>query len=122
MTRCKVRNVRVTIVTITPLFWLVWVAPLAVLILLSTAAAQAQGDRTDLSGTVVGKDHKPKPGVSVDILGPTKISTETDGSGRFRVRVRPGAYVIRVREGERRMEFSQQVRQGKNDERFQLAW
>src|SRR4029453_6070501 len=119
MTPCKVRSARVTI---NSLLSLVWVALLAVLILLSTAAAQAQGDRTDLSGTVVGKNGKPMPGVSVDILGPKKVSTETDGSGRFRVRVRPGTYVIRVREGKRRMEFSRQIRQGKHDEQFQLAW
>lgn len=94
----------------------------SVLILLSTALAYAQSDQASLTGTVVDKSGKSKPSVAIDILGPTKVYTETDGSGRFTVRLRPGSYVIRVREGDLRMEFPQRIGAGSNEAQFRLAW
>jgi hypothetical protein len=89
------------------------------LALLFSAVAHAQDS---LTGTVVSRDGKPKPNVPVDILGPTKVYTETDSSGAFTVRLRQGSYVIRVRDGDRRAEFSQQIAPGSNKARFQLRW
>jgi len=94
----------------------------SVLILLSPALAYAQSDQASLTGTVVDKSGKSKPSVAIDILGPTKVYTETDGSGRFTVRLRPGSYVIRVREGDLRMEFPQRIGAGSNEAQFRLAW
>lgn len=81
--------------------------------------AQAQGQ---LAGTVVGKDGRPKPNVPVDVLGPSKVYTETDSSGRFSVNLLPGRYVVRVRDGARRIEFAQEIVPGQQQARFQLTW
>lgn len=89
------------------------------LALLFCAIAHAQDS---LTGTVVGKDGKPKPNVPVDILGAIKVYTETDSSGSFTVRLRQGSYVIRIRDGDRRAEFRQQIVAGSNQARFQLTW
>ena len=81
--------------------------------------AQAQESFT---GTVVSKNGKPKPSVSVDVLGPSRVYTETDPSGNFTVQLRQGSYVIRVRDGDRRAEFAQQIGAGSSQARFQLTW
>jgi hypothetical protein len=99
-----------------------WLIAFSVLILLSAALAHGQSDQASLTGVVMDKGGKPKPSVAIDILGPTKVYTETDGSGRFTVRLRPGSYVIRVREGDLRMEFPRRIGEGSNESYFRLAW
>jgi hypothetical protein len=75
-----------------------------------------------LKGIVKGRDGQPKPYVLVDILGPSNVHTQTDAAGRFEATVRPGAYVIRIREGRRRMEFSRQLKDEVNTGQFNLGW
>ena len=67
------------------------------------AMAEAQG--IILKGVVVGSNNTPKPSVAVDILGPTRVFTETNEEGRFSVEVVAGRYTVRVRDGSRRIEF-----------------
>lgn len=76
----------------------------------------------ELQGKVIGENGQPKPNVLVDILGPSKVFTQTDREGRFSAELMAGAYVVRIREGRRRMEFSRQIQNGVNEDQFQLAW
>ena len=92
---------------------------LAAIVFSSVAFGQA-ADAT-LSGTVVGANNKPKPGVAVDVLGPARVFTETDPSGKFSVAVVAGTYVVRIRDGSRRMEFPAVVPDGK-PQTFKLTW
>jgi len=92
------------------------------LVLLLSAAAHSQTGQLNFTGTVVGRNGVAKPNVAVDILGPTRVYTETDISGRFAVRLRPGSYVMRVREGNRWMEFPQEVNEKSDKAQFQVAW
>ena len=75
-----------------------------------------------LKGIVKGRDGQPKPYVLVDILGPSNVHTQTDAAGRFEATVRPGAYVIRIREGRRRMEFPRRISDEVHEEQFNLRW
>jgi hypothetical protein len=76
----------------------------------------------NLQGIVKGRDGQPKSYVLVDILGPSNVHTQTDAAGRFEATVRAGAYVIRIREGRRRMEFSRRVTGEVHEEEFKLRW
>ena len=82
--------------------------PLLTVILFAAAIAQAQ-EQCELAGTVLNKDGHPRANVPVDILGPASVYTEANGSGKFTVRIRAGTYIVRVRDGARRMEFEQHV-------------
>ena len=75
-----------------------------------------------LSGEVVDRNNQPKAFVSIDVLGPGTVYTETDEKGQFNVTLPPGAYVIRVRDGNRRMEFSREVGDTPTSETFTLRW
>jgi hypothetical protein len=75
-----------------------------------------------LTGTVIGRDGSRRTGVSVDVLGPSTVYTETNAQGAFSARLRPGNYVIRVRDGRRQMEFQKQVAPGENVVQLQLSW
>lgn len=76
---------------------------LAALALAGLAIGQANADT--LRGVVIGANNAPKPGVAIDVLGPTRVFTETGPDGRFSVEVAAGTYTVRVRDGSRRMEF-----------------
>jgi hypothetical protein len=71
-----------------------------------------------LVGTVKSVEGRPRPGVSVEIMGPKTVYTETDASGDFSVKLVPGTYVFRVRDGTKRMEFERQI--GPNDTKLEL--
>jgi Carboxypeptidase regulatory-like domain len=91
-------------------------------VLLPPAIAQSRKP-VKITGNVVNRDKKPKPFVAVDVLGPSRVFTETNNSGQFTVSVRPGNYVIRVREGKRRMEFRRTVEPKENKPfQLQVAW
>lgn len=76
---------------------------LAAIALFGLGFGQAYGDT--LRGIVVSANNVPKPGVAIDVLGPTRVFTETDPEGRFSVEVAAATYTVRVRDGSRRMEF-----------------
>jgi carboxypeptidase family protein len=94
----------------------------ALAMLLSAAVVYPQTEQLSFTGTVVGRNGAAKPNVAVDVLGPTRVYTETDASGHFTVRLRPGSYVIRVREGNRWMEFPQAINEKSNKAQFSVAW
>jgi hypothetical protein len=95
-----------------------WVMLMVLLAVLVASPAFSQ----NLKGIVKGQDGKPKPYVLVDILGPSKVYTQADEAGQFEAKVLPGTYSIRIREGRRRMEFSQRVTDGVNKAQFKLGW
>lgn len=83
--------------------------------------AMAQPHNVMLSGVVVGSNNAPKPGVAVDILGPTRVFTETNLEGRFSALVVEGRYTVRVRDGSRRMEFPVVV-PSESEVRLRVSW
>jgi hypothetical protein len=91
---------------------------LSVLWLLCTTVAVA----ADLAGVVTSKSGALKVGVVVDILGPSKVYTQTDASGSFLVHVIPGAYTVRVRDGSHHQEFAQDVPEAGVHGGYQLTW
>jgi hypothetical protein len=76
----------------------------------------------EITGTVLGSDGSSKRGVPVDVLGASKVFTQTDATGKFKVTVPAGSYSIRIRDGANHMEFRQQV--GANDisATYRLTW
>ncbi len=76
----------------------------------------------ELAATVISKQGNPKPGVIVEVLGPTKIFTQTDPAGRFHVNLPRGNYVIRVRDSNMAMSFSQEVGDDSRTATYQLIW
>lgn len=88
----------------------------------ASVAATAQEVDATLNGTVIGADGQPKIGVAVDVMGPVRIFTETSATGEFSVGVRKGTYVVRIREGSRRMEIDVQVNPGANQLPIRLSW
>lgn len=88
-------------------------------LLLISGIAYAQ---SSLTGSVVGRDNNPKPNLSVDLVGPTTVYTRTDSVGKFSVRLRPGRYVVRIRDYQRRYEFRQDVGPGQNNARYVVPW
>jgi len=92
---------------------------LAAIACTSFAMAQAQG--VMLKGVVIGSNNAPKPGVAVDILGPTRVFTETNQEGKFSVEVVAGRYTVRVRDGSRRMEFPV-VAPNQSEVRLAVPW
>jgi hypothetical protein len=90
----------------------------SVLWLLCTTVAHA----ADLAGVVTSRSGTPKVGVVVDVLGPSKVYTQTDASGRFLVHVMPGAYTVRVRDGSHHQEFTQDVPEAGVHRGYQLTW
>jgi len=91
---------------------------LSVLVLI-TGAALAQ---SELTGIVVGSNNAPKRSVSVDLLGASTVYTGTDSSGKFTVNLRPGRYVIRVRDYRQRYEFQEYIDPGKNSRKYVVPW
>ena len=89
-----------------------------VLCLLCATVAHA----ADLAGVVTSKSGTPKVGVVVDVLGPSKVYTQTDTSGSFLVHLMPGAYTVRVRDGNHHQEFTQDVSDAGVHANYQLAW
>jgi len=87
--------------------------------LLAFGSAHAQ---STLEGTVSGRDGRPKAHVSVDLVGPTTVYAETASDGKFTVGLRPGRYVVRIRDYRRRQEFRQQVQPGANRGTYQVSW
>lgn len=83
--------------------------------------AMAQPHNVMLRGVVLGSNNVPKPGVAVDILGPTRVFTETNREGSFSARVVAGRYTVRVRDGSRRMEFPVVV-STESEVRLRLSW
>ena len=75
---------------------------LAAPLVLSTAAAGAfaQGG-TDLNGTVVARDGRPKQFASVQLEGPRRYAAMTDANGRFTITgFTAGRYTVRIRQGD----------------------
>ena len=96
---------------------------LAAAILLASVSAAAQEPNATLHGKVTGQNGQARNGVAVDVLGPIRVFTETSESGQFTVHLTAGTYVIRIRDGTRRMEFpTQEVPAGDSNSSFQLNW
>jgi Carboxypeptidase regulatory-like domain len=76
----------------------------------------------ELTGTVLTAQGNPKPGVLVEVLGPTKTFTQTDSSGRFHVSLPRGNYVIRVRDSNMTATFPQEVGDEDRTASYKLSW
>jgi hypothetical protein len=76
----------------------------------------------DLAGVVTDKNGTPRSGVVVDVLGPSKTYTQTDGTGNFVVHVSPGNYTVRVRDGNHHQEFPQSVPVEGVHGNYRLTW
>ena len=82
-------------------------------------SATAHADR--LSGTILDARGNPKSFVLVDVLGPTKVFTQSDSNGRFSVEVNKGNYIIRIRDDRHQAEVEVRV-DGTFDGKFQIEW
>lgn len=75
-----------------------------------------------LEGQVLRQNRQPAANVNVDIIGPISIFTKTDREGTFQVTVPAGTYVIRVRDGGRRMRFSRSINDTPREVILRLTW
>jgi hypothetical protein len=76
----------------------------------------------ELAATVLTSQGSPKSGVIVEVLGPTKIFTQTDSAGQFVVTLSRGNYVIRVRDNNLTSNFQQSVGDDRLTATYQLPW
>lgn len=95
---------------------------LVVLALATADVAVAQEQNATLTATILGQDGSPRPGLAVQVLGPSTVVTATDSRGKFTVQLRAGTYVIRVSHGFRRAEFPQVVAVGDNEASYKVGW
>jgi len=94
-----------------------WVALHSVLLLATSAACAGE-----LVATVLNGAGHARSGAIVEVLGPTKIVTQTDSSGKFVVKLSRGNYVIRVRDNNMTANFEQSVGDDQVMATYRLPW
>ena len=93
----------------------------AIVAALPVALLAAAASADELKGTVLDAMGRPKSSVLIDVLGPTKVFTETDSDGHFSVEVSTGRYIIRIRDDRRRAEVEVLV-EGDTARIFRVSW
>lgn len=80
-------------------------------------------DAETLKGCVVGGDGNPKAFITVEILASGRMQVEQTGeNGCFSTNLSGGRYVVRIRENQRRQDFTVEVRGGEVDKAFMVKW
>jgi hypothetical protein len=93
----------------------------ALLILGAATAAVAQ-EPVAFTATIVGTDDRPRPGVSVQALGPSTVLGASDANGRATFRLRVGSYEFRVCSENQCSQFEVEVSAASTSAVLRISW